>query len=425
MNKNAAAVSKGLIPLLLLMMMLPLAGHTQYFPGNTDERKVPQYTLPDPLLLPNGKKLSTRQQWISVQRPRMLQLFKDHVYGQLPAAQQLMKAERLMADSQALDGIAIRTQVRLRFGKGAASSFIDLLIYQPRVRRRPAVFVGLNFKGNHCLEKDTQIQVPGSWLPERYRNTDSMRGVDASRWPLKELISGGYALVTAYYGDLEPDHPEGWKEGIRGKLKDALKLEPEQWGAIGAWAWGLSRIMDYIESDTSLDAGKVAITGHSRLGKAALWAAANDERFALVVANNSGEGGAALSRRLYGETIEALNATFPHWFSRKYREYNGNAHALPVDQHILLSLIAPRPLYVASAVEDSWADPKGEYLAAVHAGPVYALFGKKGLKADEMPAIDKPAGQTVRYHIRKGGHDMNHYDWQQYLKFAGEQFGKR
>lgn len=232
------------------------------------------------------------------------------------------------------------------------------------------------------------------------------------------ILKRGYALVTAYYGDIEPDHPQGWHSGIRSVLGDTTRAD--NWGAIGAWAWGMSRILDYLQTEPAINAKRVIAIGHSRIGKAALWAGAQDERFVAVVSNESGEGGAALSRRWYGETVERINTSFPHWFCSRYKTYNKRVADLPVDQHELLALIAPRPLYVASADGDQWSDPKGEFLGAVHTEPIYQLFGKTGLGTTTFPGIDKPIGKTVRYHDRTGKHDVMDYDWEQYLRFADE-----
>ena len=399
---------------------------------NQDESKVPPYILPDPLVRADGKRITSSQQWLQYQRSAMLKLFADNVYGRMPGKPKNIWFKVYSIDSNALQGKAIRKQVTIFFNSTASAPSMDLLLYLPRSAKKPVpVFIGLNFYGNQTIHADSGIHLSTRWVMNDEKlglvnnvATGASRGKDASKWAVEEVINRGYGLATAYYGDLEPDHPDGWKTGVRTTMKRELSINENEWGAIGAWAWGLSRIMDYLETDAAVDAKKVVITGHSRLGKACLWAAANDQRFAIVVSNNSGEGGAALSKRWFGETIEKINTSFPHWFVAAYKQYNKHPELLPVDQHILLALIAPRPLYVASAAEDLWADPKGEFLSAKNAEPVYALFGKRGLGVTEMPAVDQPVGETIRYHIRTGKHDFTLYDWQQYLDFADKQFGK-
>lgn len=404
----------------------------QDIPINQDETKVPPYVLPDPLQAPGGKRITNSQQWLQRQRAAMLKLFADNVYGRMPGKPENMHFKIYSVDSFDLGGIAICKQVTILFNGDVSSPSMDLLLYLPKSAKKPVpVFMGLNFYGNQTINADTGIRLSTRWAMDdenpgiiNNQATETSRGKDAGKWAVEELIRRGYGLATAYYGDLEPDHPDGWKTGIRTTMKKELSIDENEWGAIGAWAWGLSRMMDYLETDVAVDAKKVVITGHSRLGKACLWAAANDERFAIIVSNNSGEGGAALSKRWFGETIERINTSFPHWFAPAYKQFNKHPALLPVDQHILLSLIAPRPLYVASAAEDWWADPKGEFLSAKNAEPVYALFGKKGLGVTDMPPVDHPVGETIRYHIRTGKHDLTLYDWQQYIDFADKQFGR-
>ena len=416
---------------VFLFISLYMASSEQEIVINKDEAKVPPYVLPDPLLRADGKRITSSKQWLQGQRPLMLKLFADNVYGRMPGKPKNMRFQVFSVDSNALAGTAIRKQVTIFFNKDESAPSMDLLLYLPKSAKKSVpVFVGLNFYGNQTINDDKGIRISSRWVMDdeklgivNNKATETSRGKDASKWAVEELIRRGYGLATAYYGDLEPDHPDGWKTGVRTTMKKELSINENEWAAIGAWAWGLGRIMDYLEIDPAVDAKKVAITGHSRLGKACLWAAANDQRFAIVISNDSGEGGAALSKRWFGETIERINTSFPHWFVPAYKTYNKRPELLPVDQHILLALMAPRPLYVASASEDLWADPKGEFLGAKNAEPVYTLFGKKGLGVNEMPATDYPVGETIRYHLRTGKHDFTLYDWQQYLEFADKQFG--
>jgi hypothetical protein len=416
---------------LIIIFLLPLLLFAQPPAANYDESKITPYSLPDPLTMKDGNKVSTVEQWEKIQRPWLYHLFEDNVYGRFPVNKINFSYSLTNIDSNAMQGKAIRKMVTLYFNNNEdPKTSISLLLYLPKEHLQPVpVFLGMNFYGNHSITREKGIPVSGKYRIEGkgitdHHATDSSRGSQAGQWPIEEILTHGYGLVTFFYGDVEEDNPDGWKTGIRTTLKDQLKIQPEEWSAIGVWAWALSRAMDYLGEDKAVNAGKVALIGHSRLGKAALWAAATDRRFSLIISNESGEGGAALSKRWYGETIAVINEKFPHWFCSNYKKFNDNTAALPVDQHMLLSLIAPRPLYVASAMGDQWSDPKGEFLSAVNAGPVYMLFKKEGIGMNIMPPLNQPVGNSIRYHIRDGQHDVLLYDWQQYLNFADKQWGK-
>ncbi|HZZ75364.1 MAG TPA: hypothetical protein VFE04_05520 [Puia sp.] len=414
----------------ILSFAFAIAGHksiAQQHIANTDESKVPPYTLPDPLKMPDGKEVTTKEEWIKIQRPYIYHLYEKNQFGRYPLNHPPLKYRVLETDANALQGIATRRQVRIYLHPADTSIYIDLLMYLPNKIKKPVpAFVGYNFGGNQIIQSDPAILLTKNWVLNgemgvvNNKATDSSRGSSSSQWQVEEILSHGFAVATAFYGDLEADNPDGWKTGIRTTLKDVLNIQPGEWCAIGAWAYGLSRIMDYLQKDNDIDATRVALFGHSRLGKTALWAGASDPRFALVISNESGEGGAALSKRWYGETVKIITDVFPHWFVAKYKTYGDNVEALPIDAHMLLCLIAPRPLYVASAEGDQWSDPKGEFLSAKEAGRVYSLFGEHGIDVDSMPPLNHPAGDYIRYHIRDGKHDVTNYDWQQYLQFADQ-----
>lgn len=386
---------------ILIIIIGSATTFAQAPPVNYDESSVPPYTLPDPLISIKGKKITSAKEWERKQRPYILSLFTKNVYGKIPGKPAGLHFKVTETDTTVLNGKAVRKQVTIYFSATDQNPSMDVLLYLPKANHPVTVFAGLNFNGNHTIAADKAIK-PSKYLKKTNLQMtdreaiDSSRGTTASRWPIEEIINKGYGVATAHYYDLEPDHKEGWKEGIRTSMKDALQITPDEWSAIGAWAWGLSRIQDYLESDNAIDAKNTILIGHSRLGKTALWAGANDLRFAMVISNNSGEGGAALSRRIFGETIRNLNTTFPHWFIGQYKSYNDHPEKLPVDQHMLLSLIAPRPLYIASAEEDKWADPMGEFLSAKNAEPVYALYKLKGLTVNEMPGLNTSACRQLR-----------------------------
>jgi hypothetical protein len=401
--------------------------------ANYDEARVPAYTLPDPLTLANGQPVKDAATWRSQRRPELLRLFEENVYGRSPGRPAAMRFEQVETDTKALGGKATRKQIRIQLDGKTDGPSIELLVYVPNGRTRPSpTFVGLNFGANHTVDKDPAIRLSTRWIAESegavdHRATEAARGRDAQSWPVETILAHGYAVATAYYGDLEPDHPEGWKTGVRSQFGPGAKgaLAPGDWGAIGAWAFGLQRIVDYLETDHDVDARRIALIGHSRLGKTALWAGAQDERFALVISNESGEGGAALARRHFGETTATITKAFPHWFAGRFKDFAEREDQLPVDQHMLLALIAPRPLYVASAEEDLWADPRGEFLSAKAAEPVYRLLGKEGLGVADMPKVEVPVGKTIGYHVRHGKHGVTAYDWEQYLSFADRHLSGR
>ncbi len=398
-----------------------------------DEAQVPAYVLPDPLLKEDGTRVDTAEKWTAQRRTEVLRLFEEHVHGQSPAAPDHIDFEITSTTPDALGGKATRQQVTIYVTGDRKGPSIDLLLYVPNDAKKPVpAFLGLNFYGNHTVDADPGIKLSLRWMRGNskmgvvnHRATEASRGKAASRWPVEMIVDRGYALATVYYGDIEPDHPGGWKQGLRTAFdtNETDGYGPNRLGSIAVWAWGLSRAMDYLLQNKDIEPKHVAVMGHSRLGKTSLWAGAQDERFALVISNNSGEGGASLVRRRFGEALHHSVSMVPYWYRHRYRDYAKLESELPVDSHMLVALAAPRPVYVASAKEDLWADPRGEFLAAKHAGPVYALFNLGGVGADEMPDYDQPIGDFVGYHVRTGDHDVTDFDWNQYMNFADRHFG--
>jgi hypothetical protein len=424
----------------LLLLLFAVGGLLQQAPApparpgiNYDESRVRPYTLPNPLVSSDGSPVRDAAAWRATRRPELLEIFSREVYGRTPGGRpEGMHWEVASTDRAALGGKAVRKEITVWFTAKKDGPKMHLLIYQPPgapgAHAPWPAFLGLNYYGNSSVTADPGIAPSTAWMRANdkvgivnNRATEATRGAQASLWNVETVVARGYATATVYYGDLSEDRSEGLTKGV-GALFNTGATEarrPDEWGAIGIWAWGLSRALDVLKEDPEIDGTRVAVHGHSRLGKAALWAAAQDERFAMAISNNSGAGGAALSMRDYGETVEAINTSFPFWFAKAFRAYNGRESALPVDQHELLALVAPRPLHVASAEDDRWADPRGEFLAVTHAEPVYALFGRKGLGVAEWPPVGQPVlGDGLAYHYRTGPHSITPYDWAQYLDFA-------
>ena len=398
-------------------------------PPNYDEAAVRPVTLPDVLAGPDGRPATTADEWRATVRPRQFDLLEQNVYGRrLPAVPVSVVGDVDRADATLTDGTkAIRLQARLRLGDAANAPTTDVLVYLPSGSKPVAVFLHLNVKGNQAEHPDPGIRLCDAWLPDDartgivdHRATEASRAAHTRRWPVETLLGRGYGVATACYGDVFPDRADGRAASALAFLGRPVEgeLAADEPGAIATWAWQLSRILDWLVTLPEVDAAKVIVVGHSRNGKAALWAGACDERFAMVVSNESGCGGAALERRNYGETIEAITRRFPHWFCPAFRTYADREMELPVDAHVTLAMAAPRPLYVASAVEDRWADPRGEFLAAVAAGPAWQLFGLEGLGTGEWPPVDTPVGRTIGYHVRSGKHDLLEADWRRFADHA-------
>lgn len=368
---------------------------------NYQESRVRTYTLPDPLNV-NGVVVKTRDQW-PARRAAILELFREHVYGRRPGTPDLLRFEVVEHQPKAMDGAATLKRIAIVSEHQRRQHRFELILFLPNARVGAVpMFLLLNNR-------------PVS-------NTDPTRAERSPFWPAEEMIARGYGIAALQVGDLAPDNAAQFTEGVirlfEGDAAAGSRAD-DAWAALAAWGWGASRALDYFETDPQVDARRVAVVGHSRGGKAALWAGAEDDRFALVVSNGSGEGGAALARRNFGETTTRINTAFPFWFNANYKRFNGRETEMPVDQHMLLALVAPRALYVASADQDLWADPRGEFLALAHSSPVYALFGEPAIATDAMPAIDTPLIVGRRgYHVRTGGHNLTPYDWAQFATLA-------
>jgi len=402
---------------------------SQQKPLSDDQLQLPALHLPDVLQIPGGSLISDTVEWQKKARPALLSIFETEVYGYMPRKKLKTRYITRSVTVNAMNGLAVRKELVIRLSAKRKQRDIDVLMYLPMSISGPvAVFLGLNFCGNHCIHPDSSITMAHSWMADKYiqeKNQElvTSRGIQASRWPVEQILERGYGLVTVYYGDLYPDYPGGESESVLPLLD--LPVSDAKTGAIGIWAWGLSLVMDCLVNDREIDPSRVFVIGHSRLGKAALWAAANDTRFAMAISNNSGCGGAKIFRHNFGESVEIITTKFPHWFCNNFKKYNGREDALPVDQHQLLALIAPRPVYIASASDDANADPAGELLAALNVAPVYRLYQKQTLPLSVLPPVNTPFITQIGYHLRQGKHDITPWDWQRFLDFADQHFGNR
>jgi hypothetical protein len=372
---------------------------------NYFEDKVPSYELPPLMKDDDGQPITTTAQW-AAKRAKLLDLFRNELYGYSPERPKDEWFEIAKIDRQAMGGAATLKLVNIHLGAQPEAPVIHLNLFIPNNRTKPAPAFLL------ICNRDRE-------------NIDPTRKIKSDFWPAEQIVARGYAAASFFNGDVAPDKYDGFTTGIHAYLQNPAARKFNSWGTIAAWAWGGSRVMDYFETDPDIDEKHCAVTGHSRGGKTALWCGAQDERWALTISNCSGCSGAAIARRRFGESLKVIQNAFKHWFCGNYRKYIDREDDLPFDQHELVALVAPRAVYVTSADEDLWADQRGEWLAIHEAEPVWKLFGRKGLPSDIMPPLDKPLiGDGMGYHIRTGEHNYKVFDWNAHMDLADREFNR-
>jgi hypothetical protein len=398
-----------------------------------DPAKLPSNPdLPDPLVMLDGTRVTTKDQWETKRRPELKKLFEHYMYGKQPSDRGKIEVKVLHEDGKAFGGKATLKELELAVAPLGAPP-VHLLLVVPNDRKGPApCFVGMNFSGNHTLVDDPKVAIPTAWMypgqpgVKDNKATEAGRGKAKDVWALEQSVGRGYAVATFYNGDIDPDQA-GRREGVRPILtREGDQEKGDVTATIMAWAWGISRVVDYLTANGDIDAKRIAVVGHSRLGKTAILAAAFDERIALAIPHQAGCGGTAPSRchNPKAETVKRINTSFPHWFDANFKKFDDDTTRLPFDQNGLAALVAPRPLLFSNAVEDQWANPPGQFDVLKATEPVYKLLGAGGLDAKEMPEPGRLIDSTLGYYIRPGIHSMTKDDWKVFLDFADKHLGK-
>lgn len=405
------------VPLGVILMALPAAAADP-----------PQFHFPDPLLMTDGTKVTTKDQWEAKRKPELKELFQQQMYGRYPAVKTAVSGKVLFDDPKAFGGVGTLREIELSTGvEKCPPMYLLIAVPNERPKNGSPVFVGINFAGNHTLTTDDRVRIPTAWMPANFpgvknnKATAAGRGQHAEKYPLEMIVKAGYAVATFYTGDVDPDNKEK-REGMRNAITPFPPGElPNDFPAsIMCWAWGVHRAVDYVTTQPEFDPKRVAVVGHSRLGKTALLAAAFDDRIAVAFPLQAGCGGTAPSRHAdpKAETVKRINTSFPHWFCGNFKKYNDDPNKLPFDQHSLLALCAPRPVLYANATEDLWANPAGQFDMMRRASPVYELVAGEGMAADTMPETGKLVDSRLGYWIRPGKHEMNPDDWKTFLTYA-------
>jgi hypothetical protein len=405
---------------MLSLFSLFAARSAAEFPAPKDLPSRPE--LPDPLVMMDGTKVTTKEQWTEKRRPELKALFQHYMYGTIPPAK-AVTAKVLHEDAKAFGGKATLREVNLSAIEGHD---YRLLVVVPNGSKAPSpCFIGPNFTGNHTLVDDPKVALTTAWLrptkagAKEDKATDAARGKNKSVWNLEQSIDRGYAVATFYYGEVDADHA-AMRTGIRPLLPKDMETT-----SIACWAWGMHRAVDYLSTlKDQIDAKRLIAVGHSRLGKTALLAAAFDERIAMAIPLQAGCGGTAPSRGKVGESVKQINDRFPHWFNANFKQFNNDPTRLPFDQHCLVALCAPRPVLFPNAKEDTWANPDGQFEVLRAADPVYRFLDAGGLDAKEVPPLGKLVDSKLGYFIREGRHSMSLVDWQAFWDFADKQLGR-
>ncbi len=417
-----------LVRILFPVLILPVALAAQKpqntmvagIPVNYNEDSVGTYVLPDPLTLQNGQKVKDAATWLNKRRPEILRLYEENQFGRVPPAPKKIDFEVYDKGTPAYGGKALRKQIRVFLSTDTAGPKMDLLVYLPIRSDKPMpLLLNVSFSANSSMVADSGIRPSMIWTRTGTRAVPNASPL-GNKLDVLSFVTEGIGVATVYYGDIEPDFKAGITLGIRNQFLQGRALQANEWGAISAWSWGLSRALDYFEKEPQIDAKRVALFGASRLGKTVLWTGARDTRFALVIGSCSGEGGAAISRRNYGETVAHITDTSRYFyqFAPRYHDYSNKIDEYPLDGHMLVSLMAPRPVLLQTGDEDYWSDPVGEYVAAKAALPVFALFGKNKTNLDTIPtAGDKSQLFIPGYYMHKGGHGTIPSDWPVFVTY--------
>ena len=421
-----------LATVLLLLVIEGCSTPTSKWP--TAAELPPQASLPDPLVMFNGDKVTTPQQWFQQRRPELRQLFQHYMYGFLPPVPPKTSFLNDGIYTDFLGGRATLKLITIQVGPEGAPR-IQLMVIIPNQHNGPVpLFLGMNFCGNHALIADPRIPVARGWVYDSCKGctngqaTDLGRGSQAVDWPIEQILSRGYGFAAFCSSDVDSDRKDV-SEGIYAWLakywKDSSLAVPANRGTVAAWAWGFHRCVDYLVQDPAVDGRRIAVVGHSRNGKTALLAAAMDDRIALAIPLQAGCGGTAPNRGKVGESVKRINTAFPHWFNATFKEFNDEPERLPFDQNALVALCAPRPVLFSNAQDDQWANPAGQFEVLQAADPVYRFLGAGGLEAKSMPEPGKLSDGVLAYYIRPGKHSMTHQDWGAFLDFADRHFHVR